>query len=255
MKELRDAFTAVVNILSKQFYFFASLASIVGFIILFINNEAATWIALIFYCVVVTSFCVALIYTLLKLINIKNQDFDSKSTFVKYETSDGNVIIFEIYKLIQSKKTILTEHLFNFKWTGRIMPEITSDLQEVINIVDQKDPAKYDKAILKFKRPVYYNENEVIHFKAKLDDTDKKSETHVSNRITQEVDIIHYRIILKYKLADYNSNAFLERKRIDSINDNYDKIREIAFDPTTKSYEYHLLKPELGYIYRIRWER
>jgi transcription elongation GreA/GreB family factor len=34
-----------------------------------------------------------------------------------------------------------------------------------------------------------------------------------------------------------------------------EKIKEIAFDYTSKSYEYALLNPELGYIYRIKWDR
>lgn len=255
MKQIKDAFSAIVNILSKQFYFFASLASIIGFIFLFIKNEQAVWIALVFFCVVISAFCIALILTLLKLVSLKNNDFDSKSTFVKYETTDGNIINFEVYKLIQSKKTILTEHNYNFKWSGSILPKIQSDLQEVINVVDEQDPSKYDHAILRFKKPVYFNDNEVIHFKAILDDTNKASDTHISNRIFQEVDIIHYRVILKYKNGDYNVNAFLERKKLNSINDNYEVIREIPFDGSTKSYEYHLLKPQIGYIYRIRWVR
>lgn len=136
------------------------------------------------------------------------------------------------------------------------MPKVTSDIQNVTNILDDQDPSKYDRAILKFNKPLYFNENEVIHFKAILDDTDKQSGTYVSNRIIQDVDIIHYRIILKYKASDYDVNAILERNKINAINStNYEKLKEIAFDNTTKSYEYHLLKPEINYNYRIRWER
>ncbi len=83
----------------------------------------------------------------------------------------------------------------------------------------------------------------------------KKSDTYVSNRIIQEVDIIHYRIILKYKPENYDVNAVLEKRKINSINSNFEKVEEIGFDNITKSYEYHLLKPDLGFIYRIIWER
>ncbi|MCZ8298498.1 hypothetical protein [Flavobacterium sp.] len=255
MSLLKDAYTAAANIFSKQFYFFASLASIVGLVSVFISDKNSSIIALIFFCLMLLIFTISLLYTIFKVIGLNNSDFESKSTFVKYETSDCKNITFEIYKLIQSKKPILSDYTFNFKWTGSILPNITSDLQEVTNVMDLQDPTQYDKAILKFKKPVYFNENQVIHFKAALNDTDKQSETYVSNRITQEVDIIHYRIILKYKPSNYDVNAILEKRKINSLDTKFEKVEEIGFDDITKSYEYHLLKPDLGYIYRISWNR
>lgn len=255
MSVIKDAYTAVVNIFSKQFYFFASLASVIGLILMFINDKHSVVIALAFFCLMLSIFTISLLYTLFKITGLNSNDFESKSTFVKYETLDSKNITFEIYKLIQSKKPILSDYSFNFKWSGSIIPTITSDLQEVINVMDLQDPTQYDKAILKFKKPVYYNDNQVIHFKASLNDVDRKSETFVSNRITQEVDIIHYRIILKYKAENYDTNAILEKRKINSINSNFEKVAEIGFDNVTKSYEYHLLKPDLNFIYRIVWER
>jgi len=35
----------------------------------------------------------------------------------------------------------------------------------------------------------------------------------------------------------------------------FNEVRQVAFDKTSKSYEYPLLNPELGYIYRIKWNR
>ncbi len=255
MSILKDVYISIVNIFSKQFYFLASLASIIGIFLVFFNDKYSITIALAFFCLMLLIFTITLIYTLFKITRLNSTDFESKSTFVKYETTDGSTIIFEIYKLIQSKKPILSEYIFNFKWSGTIMPQITSDLQNVVNVMDLQDQTKYDKAILKFKKPVYYNDNEVIHFKAIVNDNDKKSETYVSNRITQEVDIIHYRIILKYKPQEYSKNAILEKRRINAINSKFEKVCEIGFDNTTKCYEYHLLKPDLGFIYRISWER
>lgn len=255
MSIIKDAYSAITNIFSKQFYFFASLASIIGLIVTFISNKNSVLIALTFFCSMLLIFTISLLYTLFKITGLSRTDFDSKSTFVKYETIDSKNITFEIFKLIQSKKPILSDYKFNFKWSGTKMPEITSNLQEVINVMDLQDPTKYDKAILKFGKPVYYNQNQVIHFKANLNDVDKQSNTYVSNRITQEVDIIHYRIILKYKPVDYDENAILEKRKINSIDANYEKVDEIGFDFDTKSYEYHLLSPDLVYNYRITWNR
>lgn len=255
MPIIKDAYIAIVNVFSKQFYFIASLASIVGLFLVFINNKYAVVVALLFFCIMLLIFTISLLYTLFKITGLNSNDFESKSTFVKYETTDCKSITFEIYKLIQSKKTILSDYSFNFKWSGSIMPTVSSDLQDVTNVMDLQDPTQYDKAILKFKKPVYYNDNQVIHFKALLNDTDKQSNTYVSNRITQEVDIIHYRIILKYKPVNYDNNAILEKRKIAAIDSKFEKVQEIGFDTVTKSYEYHLLKPDLGFIYRIVWER
>ncbi len=255
MSVVKDMFIAVVNIFSKQLYFIAALASIIGVTVIILKKEWAIYIALSFFCLMLLIFTLSLIYTLFKIISVGDNEFESISTFVKYETSDSNKIVYETYRLIQSKKPILTEFLFSFKWSGTHMPVVTSNLQKVKNVIDDKDPTKYDKAILQFQKPLYYNKNEVIHFKAELDDADRQSDTYVANRIIQEVDIIHYRIILKYKQNDYDKNAILERQKLNSIGHNYQKIKEIPFDNTTKSYEFHLLKPEIGYNYRIIWER
>ena len=239
-----------------KFAFFASLASVLGLILLFIADKWAVFVALTFFCLMLLVFTSYLIYALYRILDIKQTDHENRSTFIKYETLDGNNITYETYKLIQVKKPVLTEMDYNFKWTGTHLPIVTSDLQEVVNIVDEQDPTKYDRALLKFKKPIYYNQNCVLHFKATLDDADKHSQPHVETRVTSEVDIIHYRIILKNKSAEYTQNAILEKCKINSnVSTSFEKIREIPFDSITKSYEYHLLNPEIGYYYRIRWEK
>lgn len=248
--------TTICSIFSGKFAFFASLASILGLVFLFIADKLALFIALAFFCLMLLTFTIYLIYTLYKVLDIKQTDHENRSTFIKYETLDGNCITYETYKLIQVKKPVLTEMDYNFKWTGTHLPKITSDLQEVINIVDEHDPTKYDRALLKFKKPIYYNQSCVLHFKAILDDVDKVSLPHVETRVTSEVDIIHYRIILKNKPLEFSKNAILEKRKITSaINASFEKIKEISFDSTTKSYEYHLLNPEIGYYYRISWKK
>lgn len=173
MSTFKDGYNAIVNIFSKQFYFLASSASLIGLFLLFVQDTWAVIVALVFFCIMLLFFTMSLIYTLLRLINLGSNEFESKSTFVKYETIDGKIIVFENYKLIQAKKTMITEFSFSFKWSGSIMPKVSSDIQTCTNIVDDQDPSKYDSAILQFKKPLYFNENEVIHFKAILDDTDK----------------------------------------------------------------------------------
>lgn len=248
--------STIGSLFSGKFAFFASLSSVLGLFLLFTANSTAVFIALTFFCLMLLTFTSYLIYALYKILDIRQTDHENRSTFVKYETSDGNTIIYETYKLIQVKKPVLTEMEYNFKWTGTHLPTVTSDLQEVINIVDEQDASKYDRALLKFKKPIYYNQNCVLHFKAQLDDVDKVSAPYVETRVTSEVDIIHYRIILKNKSSRFGQNAILERRKINAdVSISFEKIREIPFDKDIKSYEYHLLNPEIGYYYRIRWDK
>lgn len=256
MPAVKTAYTTIVNIFSKQFYFFSALTSFIGLFLIFLKERWAVYTALSFFCIMLLIFTCYLIYALFKILEIRGSDHANKSTFVKYETSDGNIIHYEAYKLIQVKQPVMTEFEFSFKWTGTHLPHITSDLQQVINIVDENDPTKYDKALLKFKKPLYFNQNCVVHFKAELDDTDKKSKPHLEAKVSNEVDIIHFRVILKHKPIAYDKNAILEKCKIDSgVSPGFKPMREIPFDKLTKSYEYHLLNPEIGYYYRISWEK
>ena len=255
MNTFKNIGKTAVNIFSKQFYFFANLASIIALITIFTKEKWSVLISLIFFCLMLLIFTCYLLYSIYKILEVRNIDHENKSTFIKYQTDDGNKIIYETYKLIQCKKPLLTEFEYNFKWTGTHMPIISSDLQKVFNVVDEKDRTKYDKAILKLKKPLYYNQNTVIHFKADLNDTDKVSKPYVETRVTEEIDIIHYRIILKHLSDDYSKNAILKKAKINSkTSPTFEKECEIAYDQSTKSYEYHLLKPEIGYYYRISWE-
>jgi hypothetical protein len=225
----------------------------VGFLIVFINDTNKVLYSFIFFNILLLVLVGTLVYTILKLINNSTDEFESKSTFIKYETVDGNKITYEVYKLIQCKRPISSDYTYNFKWSGTHLPTIYSNLQDVTDIYDDKNPSNYDRAILKFKNPLKFNDSCVLHFKADLDDTDQKSDTYVSNRILKPVDVIHLRVILKHK--SNSSNAVLERKKIDSVSQNFIELKEIAFDLNSKSYEHHLLNPEVGYIYRLRWER
>jgi hypothetical protein len=253
MKTFKEMLVLISNLLSKPFYFLATLASLIGFIIIFIEDKNKVLISFVFFNFLLLVLIGTLVYTILKLLSNSTADFESKSTFIKYETLDGNKISYDVYKLIQCKRPLLSQYEYNFKWSGTHLPVITSELQKVENILDSKDPSNYDKAILIFSKPLNFNDSCVINFKADLDDTDKQSETYISNRIIRPVDIIHYRILLGYKKE--NSNAILERRKIESVSQTFEKIKEIAFDKTSQSYEYPLLNPELGYIYRIKWER
>lgn len=241
-----------------RFYFFSALASIIGVICFFIGDTHSVIIALVFFCAMLLVFTAYLVYVLFKVIHIRNkeQKFESKSIYVKYDALDKSKIEYNVYKVVQSKVPLFSEMDYPFKWTGSKLPEVYSNLQKVISVVDERDQTKYDKAVLVFKSPLKYNQSQVVHFGARMDDSDQKSSSLVSNKILNEVDVIHYHVHLRYKHARFNRPAILGRKRINSeIQHEFDKLEEVPFDSRTKSYEYHLLNPEIGYIYVLSWER
>jgi hypothetical protein len=253
MAILKEMILLIINLLSKPFYFLAALSSLIGFFLIFFSDRDKVLISFVFFNLLLLILISTLIYSILKLLGRSTSNFESKSTFIKYETLDVNLISYNVYKLIQCKRPILTEYDYNFKWSGTHLPKVSSELQTVAHVYDQKNPSVYDKAVLKFSKPLIFNESCVVNFKAELDDTDKQSQTYISNLIKRPVDVIHYRIVLRHKT--HANNAILERRKIDAVSQTFEKIKEIAFDDTSKSYEHPLLNPELGYLYRIRWER
>lgn len=93
----------------------------------------------------------------------------------------------------------------------------------------------------------------MINFHAELDDTDKQSKTTISHGITQDVDIVQFRVVLQYKSE--KSNAVIEKQPLNSVSKDWRLHKEVAFNLETKSYEYNLLNPDVGWLYRIRWDR
>lgn len=183
--------------------------------------------------------------------------FIRTSTFIKYETeNDKSKITFETYRVIQCKSLIMTYFPYNFKWTGTKEPKITSKLQIVGKNKSSRGQEEYDSVQLEFKDPLRYNENAVVHFHAELDDVDGISEPYTECRVDEPISIIHFRIILKYKKSTFNESAFLWRKKINSmIGAGYERIESIQFKGGCKSYEYHLVNPEIGYYYKIEWKK
>src|ERR1700739_4366563 len=162
----------IFKVISPQFFAWSSLASILSLILFFFAVPWAVVIALSVFCLTLIAFLICLIRVLNKFIEKENADsYRKQSSFVKYETSDGVNIVFETYRHIQSKCSLLTEFEYNFKWSGKNLPVVTSNLQDVVDIKENMG-TNYDKAILKFKSPLLYNETGVVHFHAKLNDVD-----------------------------------------------------------------------------------
>ena len=244
----------VFQIIEPSFIVLASLASIIGLVIIFIKTEWAVIVSLVFFCLVLLCFLIALLRVLNKFIERHSgEPYKKKSSFIKYETADGVNIIFETYRLIQSKTLVLTEFPYHFKWTGKHQPIVTSKLQRVEQVISNSNNS-YDEAVLKFATPLLYNETGVVHFYTKLNDVEGISQPHVEVKVDAPIDIIHFRIVLKHKPNSYLENAILKRREIASqISSDFENIESLPFDGSTKCYEYHLLNPQIGYFYKIEW--
>lgn len=141
----------------------------------------------------------------------------------------------------------------NFKWSVSKLPQVSSKFQDVKSVIQNE--TDYDYAILKFKRPLLYNETVVVHFRAETDDFDNTAKPYLDYRVDYFTNIIHYRIILKYK-DNYNKPAKILRKPVKSkLSADYEEIGSVQFDEKSKSYEYYLISPGPGYFYRILWEK
>ena len=235
----------------------ASLCSIVGLILLFINDKTACIIALIVFCIGL----IVILYGILKVINKLLHDNSEKeyrgiSSFYVYQSNDGRKSTFEVYRLIQCKRFFLTEIPYNFKWSGTKQPVLTSNAQIIENVQHNENKNKWDGARIKFKQPLRYNECTVVNVKTENDDFDGAAKPWISCNLVVPIEMMLFRIMLSYKPDGYNKSAIFERKKIDTeIDGEYEYLESVEFNEGNKLYSFCKINPEPGYIYRLRWEK
>lgn len=245
---MKNLFNSYLNII-------AAFASIAGIILLSFDDSKKAYLALdlIVFCIILITYK---IYAVLNaMIKLKYPDGYSRiSTFARYTTPDGRFIDYELYKHIQVKKFILSEYKNGFKWTGTNPPKITSNLQKVGPL--EINDGKYDNVCLNFKKPLMYNDVEVINIRMELNDPDEKSSTHLEFKVKDPIQLVSWRVELGHFPSNHTPKALFLRKKIDSdMSEDYSVIESIAFDPHTKSYEHEITNPEVGYYYKLEWER
>ena len=117
------------------------------------------------------------------------------ATFVRYTTTDGKQIIYEVFRQIQVKHAFLTEIEHRYGWTGTKQPTITSTLQTIGPTA--KDAATgWDVVPVKFQSARYFNDTEIVHLRSTLDDSDEKSEPFCNIRIDHPTRLLQFRIEL-----------------------------------------------------------
>ena len=236
--------------LLNAFNIIAGCASIMGIFFLFFTNEEIGKIALASFSLFLLLLLVTTWIGIVKVIKKEYpEDYKKIAAFTSYETGDGIHGVYEVFKVIQSKRIVLQQIEHNFKWTGSKRPEISSALQDIKQIIESNGN-NYDKAVLSLRKPLRF------HVKAITDDFDHKAQPHLDYKVNNEINIILFRVTLKSKAEDFHTPARLLKKSIDSsIPVEYQQFGSVPFDAMSKSYQYYLINPEIGYYYRLEWEK
>lgn len=250
-------FDNISKIVQPHFIVFASIASILSLILIFINNTAAVIVALASFII----FLWVLMFKLISLIDsylkkVYPRGYHSNFAFYKYTTRDGKHIVYDVYKDIQCKIPIMSEHNYGFKWSGTVPPVIKSNLQKLGPIARATNSTDYDHINFYFTTPLLYNQSAVLHINMELNDSDDKASPHIESRIETPVEVICYRVELFHKGQKYKNDAKIYKRLINAALTPKDELVDsVPFNSLSKSFEYFLLKPEIGYFYRLEWEK
>jgi len=241
---------------SEIFYISSALASIVGLSFIGINDPYRANIALFLICLM---FFVLFLRTWQVVGRVLQGEFPSEyltdSLFINYSTDDGDCIKYEVYKYIQCKRISLAEYAHGFHWTGSKEPKITSELQELKEIRKSEDGV-FDRAMLRLKQPLKYNDCETIHVAMMIDDSDHHSETYLENSINKPLKLLKMQVELHNKPDGYKGVAKCKRKKMsERVNHGYELLEDVKFNPHSKSFKVVIPKPEIGYFYRLEWDR
>ena len=215
------------------------------------------WVAVLLVAATVVFICVQIFRITKRQMEMQHPSgFLALSAFVRYASTDGKNITYEVFRHIQVKRPCLSYFEHKFMWTGSTPPKCESDLQEIGSVDSIKGEST--KAVkLKFKRAKVFNDVEVIHLKMTMDDSDQKSETFVQQSVNSPVSVINFRVDLLYADAKYFGNkATLSRKETEKGHRAADEvIGQYSFDASAKSYHCSVAEPEPGYTYRLSWDR
>lgn len=233
----------------------SGISAIVGLVVILCTDKNKVIIALIAIIIFLIALLLSVWYTISKIVHKEyDKDYLKLSFFTKYEYLDKTHIAYDGYRLIQSKRAFLSNIKWAFKWTGSKPPRISSSLQNCNGQIINSSSNDYDHVVLKFKKALFYNESAVVHFHADMDDVDGTAQPHLDVRVEEPISVVDLRVILAYKDANFAEQARFMRKPVSSrVPTDYQILETVNFNTHSKSYEYVLTNPEVGYFYRLEW--
>jgi hypothetical protein len=251
---MKVLFRAIRFFFAGYFNLIASLASVTGLLISIFSNKDATEIALASLILFLSLILLRFFYvTKTFLLQKTEYGYHKFATYVRYSTDDGKHISYELHKYLQCKTIAMDEYVHEFYWSGSSQPVITSLLQTCSSF--QKAPkGEYDKAILKFKKPLGYNEFAIVHVKMDIDDSDQRSSPFCEQAVKEVVQLLNFRIELRH--LENHSDARISKRRLSApVQSIYEPVSFSKFDTSSRAYEYTVFMPEVGYCYRIEWDK
>ena len=233
----------------------SGISSIAGFFVALSSDRSKVVIVLIAIIVFLVALLLSVWYAIHKIVRKEfDREYVKLSFFTKCEYINQNHIIYDGYRLIQSKRAFLPSIKWAFKWSGSKQPIISSTLQDCDGKIIENTSNDYDHVVLKFKKALSYNESAVVHFHASMDDVDNTAQPYLDVKIEEPISVVDFRVILAYKDDHFSERAQFMRKPINSgIPTDYQILETVSFNSHSKSYEYVLTNPEVGYFYRLQW--
>lgn len=176
--------------------------------------------------------------------------FCRMATTCIFRTNDGVHAEFEFRRFIQCKTAFMSCIRHDFKWNGSGEPEIRSD-GNVLKPTMNADSGEFDHVIVPIGKNLYYNECAVVS------DTFESSYSNINPmfclKIDEPVGSIDFKIMLGHKSEA--PEAVLYKKKFGSkVDMPYVRIDSACFNKTFKMYEISFT-PEVGYIYKLEWQK
>lgn len=222
-----------------------------------VDDPITKWVSFSLFVLLCVFIAVRVHYCTKKFLSLQYpKGYVPLSTSCKWTTADGDQIVYEVFRHIQIKKPYMRclDHRFN--WTGTKLPRIESALQSVSEI-RQIEGEMTRGVTLKFPTTRIYNDVEIINFKMHLDDSDHKASPFLLQRVESPIRLITFQVELLHAPAKYmNSVAIVTKRSLSHGNAAVEtQIDTVNFDVRTKSFYCQLLEPELGYDYKLSWQR
>lgn len=230
----------------------SAVITTVAFIIgIFFNSEAAAIAALSMYAAGLTWLVISIYRLFSKSMSMRSRDgFCRMAATSIFRTDNGVDGVFEFRRYIQSKTPFLSSVKHDFKWKGAGTPVISSCGTTLLPVANP-DPNEYDHVIIPLGKTLCYNECAVVSVQFK--GTYADCMPVMRHKVDEPVGPIEFKVMLGHKKKA--PDAVLFRKKTGTkVDCEYEVVTNIPFNAAFKMYDY-TVEPELGYVYKMVWEK
>lgn len=171
-------------------------------------------------------------------------------------TENGRTYTYRMQKFVQSKLPVLTRLKQRMNWTGSKIIDVSSDFQELKKISASGKANDPDVFSVRFKPPLLYNQCDALTIQTELDDPNELAKPHLEFEVATPIRLLSWHVELRHASTDYGKNpAKLIKSPIKGGAGSEEVIKQINYDPRSFSYRCRLADPEVGFHYRLVWEK